>query len=340
MMSDHAHQLKLAFLGCGGIARDHLLGVQQYASRIQVTAAIDLDQDKAQAVSAATGAHVFTTLEQALAEGQFDAVDIMLPHHLHESTAVTSFEAGKHVLLEKPMATTLDACERILESARRAGTVFLVGEHAHYWPEVARAKQLIEDGAVGRVFTARATAPAQLDPYWFPNAQCWRFDKARTGGGITIDGGSHYVRPLRMWMGEIDEVVATMGHPLTPMQGESLVQALLRFESGDSAMFEFMIVDTVLGAEAMWRITGTRGQLAIYRDRGLWLHDAEHRDGIQVLESRGRAAAFGLELADFAAAVLDGKPLAAGPEESIADLRAALAMYRSVQSKRWKKVRE
>lgn len=338
MNPDPSQTLKLAFIGCGAIARDHLRGLQQYAPRIQVSAVIDLDREKAQAVGEQTGAQIFATLEEALPDGDFDAVDIMLPHHLHEIAAVAAFSAGKHVLLEKPLATTLDACERILESARQAGVVFMVGEQAQYWPEVVQAKQLIDDGAIGQVFTARATAPIEFDTYWFPNAQCWRFDEARTGGGITIDGGSHYLRPLRMWMGEIDEVIATVDHPLAQMQGESLVQALLRFASGRNAFFEFMIVDTTVGSEAVWRITGTLGQLVIYRDRGLWLHDADHRDGFQVMPSQGRAAPFGLELADFAAAVLDGKSLAAGPEDSLGELRAALAMYRSVQSKRWEKV--
>ena len=72
-----------------------------------------------------------------------------------------------------------------------------------------------------------------FDPYWFRGARPWRFDQARTGGGVVIDGSSHWLRPLRMWLGEIDEVVAALGHHLQPMEGESLARA--RAGSGGAA---------------------------------------------------------------------------------------------------------
>ena len=130
--------LKLAFLGCGGIARFHLDGIRRDAPRVTVTAAIDVDPAKANALARETGAQPCGSLDEALAGGDFDAVDIMLPHDLHEEAAIRCLEAGKHVLLEKPMAPTLDACDRILDAARRSGTVFMVAENAQYWPEVVR----------------------------------------------------------------------------------------------------------------------------------------------------------------------------------------------------------
>ena len=157
---------------------------------------------------------------------------------------------------------------------------------------------------------------------------------------MVIDGGSHWLRPLRMWLGEIEEVVAALDYPLAPMEGESLARALLRFRSGQLASFEAMMLPTVLGPDAWWRVIGTRGELVIesgFRG-GLRLYDADHRDGALVLEPQGYPRSFGPELADFAGAVLDGTPLAAGPEQSLGELRAALAIYRSAASKRWEKV--
>lgn len=134
-------KLKLAFVGCGAIARYHLDGINEHAPRIEVTAVIDLDSDKAEAYAKETGARPFRTLDEALAKGDFDAVDILLPHDLHETAAIQCFEAGKHVLLEKPMAPELDACDRILDAAKTAGTVFMVAENAQYWPEIVKAKR-------------------------------------------------------------------------------------------------------------------------------------------------------------------------------------------------------
>ena len=309
---------------------------------IDVTAAIDVDPARAGALADEMGAAVFPSLEDALAHGNFDAVDIMLPHDLHEEAAVRCFEAGRHVLLEKPMAPTLDACERILAAAQRAGTVFMVAENAQYWPEVARAREAIEAGAIGQPIAARArfTNTPRRDFFLDPeDARPWRFNAHRTGGGIVIDGGSHWIRPLRMWLGEVEAVVATLGRPLHQMEGESLAHALLRFRSGTSATFEALYRDGIFGPGELWRITGAEGEITIGGpDGAVRLYNDEHRDGQRLIEPAGYAASFGPELADFAHAVLEGTPLQAGPEESLGELRTALAIYRSAASGDWEDV--
>ena len=148
--------LKLALVGCGAIARFHLDGIKSHATNIEVTTLVDLDLAKAQAYADETGGQAFTSLDEALEKGDFDAVDIMLPHDLHEKIALQCFAAGKHVLLENPIAPALDACDRILSAAKEAPGVFMVAENSQYWPEIVEAKQQIEAGAIGEIITARA----------------------------------------------------------------------------------------------------------------------------------------------------------------------------------------
>ncbi len=339
-----SRDLKLAFVGCGAIAEMHLMGIKEAAPDIRITAAIDPVAARAEAMAKRTGATPYTSLADGLAQGDFDAVDLMLPHHLHEDVALESFAAGKHVLLEKPMALTPESCDRILASARAAGTVFMVAENAQYWPEVVRAKELLDAGAIGEVVTARATVNAPLDrtsPF-YAGARPWRFDKRSTGGGISLDVGSHWIRPLRMWLGEIDEAIAALDYPAKEMEGESLVRALFRFRSGTIATFDAgMLPGTVFGPEVLFRITGTGGEIVIESHAGgrLALYDSEHPKGLKE-EARGYLHSYGPEFADFASAVLHGTPLAAGPEQAIGELRTALAMYRSADSKQWEKVWE
>ena len=107
--------LTMAMVGCGNIARAHWRGIRNRASRIKVTAVVDSDPDNAASMSEQTGAVAYSSLSEALAKGSFDAVDLMLPHDLHEEAAIEAFKAGKHVLLEKPMAPNLVACERIMD---------------------------------------------------------------------------------------------------------------------------------------------------------------------------------------------------------------------------------
>jgi UDP-N-acetyl-2-amino-2-deoxyglucuronate dehydrogenase len=335
-----SQKLKIALVGCGGIAQAHWRGIQNYATQLQVTATVDTDPARAAAMAQQTGGQPFTSLEAALAEGDFAAVDIMLPHHQHEAAAVCAFAAGKHVVLEKPMAPTLAACERIVAAAQQAGTVFMVAEQAHYWPDARKVQELIQAGAIGAIITARA---------FFGNAagsnrggaRPWRYDLAMAGGGITIDGGAHWLRPLRMWLGEIDEVVAVTGHPLAAMEGESLARALLRFRTGTVAVFDALYGGAVIGPGEEFRVTGTQGELLIEKgNQGrLLLFDKAHPSGELILtKGDGRDASFGYELADFANAVLTGTPLAAGPEYSLGELRTALAIYRSAASRQWEKV--
>jgi predicted dehydrogenase len=180
---DAERRLRLAFVGCGAIAGWHLTALRAAASRTEVTAVVDVDADRAAAMAKETGADAFGSLGDALASGSFDAALVMVPHRLHEELALATLRAGKHLLLEKPMAPSLDACGRILDEARTAAAVFLVAENAQYWPEVVLARDLLDGGAVGEVITARAwhcTTPMTE----FHGAGSWRLSVAEAGGGV------------------------------------------------------------------------------------------------------------------------------------------------------------
>lgn len=336
-----ARKLKLALVGCGGIAQAHWKGIQAHSPRIQVTAVVDTDAERAAAMAEQTGATPFTSLAEALAQGDFEAVDILLPHSLHEEAAVLAFAAGKHVVLEKPMAHNLASAERIQDAARSAGTVFMVAEQAQYWPDARAVRDLIQSGAIGEIITARAFFGGPTGPLG-DGPRPWRYDLAMAGGGITMDGGAHWIRPLRMWLGEIDEVVAVTGRPLAEMDGESLSRSILRFTSGKVAVLDALTAGAAMGPGEEFRVTGTEGELLVEKGRGgrVLLFDRNHRDGKVILDNKdeGRAAAFGYELNDFVGAVLDGTPLEAGPEYSLGELRTAFAIYRSAESRQWEKV--
>jgi predicted dehydrogenase len=144
-----------------------------------------------------------------------------------------------------------------------------------------------------------------------------------------------------MWLGEIDEVVAVVGHPLAEMEGESLARALLRFQSGAVAVFDALFAGALIGPGEEFRVTGTQGELIIEKgiNGRLLLFNQAHPEGQLILtKGGGRDASFGYELDDFASAVLDGTPLAAAPAYSLGELRTALAIYRSAASRQWEKV--
>jgi len=346
--TDH-RVLRLALVGCGGIAEAHLAGAERVGARVEVTAVIDPDPGPRATLAERTGAPGFASLTEAIdrAGDRFDAADILVPHDLHEAITIEAIGAGKHVLLEKPMAIELEACDRILAAAAAAPSiVFLVAEQSQFWPDVVEAARLIADGAIGRPLFGRAC-------YWDRGVLArdlddgdpvpWRYLMARAGGGLAIDGGAHWIRPLRMLLGEVDEVVAVTGRHVDRMEGESWLQAILRFRDGPTATFEAFASTAPMAPTELFRVTGTEGELVIpgpdFVDAELRLHNAEHPAGTQVFwQERGRADSYGAELADFADTVLDGTAPAAPAQESLAELRTAKAIMRSARSGRWEPV--
>jgi UDP-N-acetyl-2-amino-2-deoxyglucuronate dehydrogenase len=336
-MSD---QLRTAIVGCGAIANWHLDANDRAGAPLAVTVAVDPVAENAQRIAARTDAAAYASLDAAIEAGGFEAALIAVPHHLHEALAITALRAGLHVLLEKPLAPTLDACSRILDAARAAGTVFMVAENAQYWPEVSTVRTLLANGVIGDVVTARAATffPALGDFYGGDHP--WRFDRAAAGGGVVIDTGSHWLRPLRVWLGEVDEVVAALGHPDPRMEGESLCRALLRFASGTIASFDAMLATGGIAPQPLFTVTGTTGELTVEASGWVKLWDGTEWKGKKVGEQGGYLRSYEIELADFASAVLRETLPEAPADYALGELRLALAMYRSATSGRWEKVWE
>jgi UDP-N-acetyl-2-amino-2-deoxyglucuronate dehydrogenase len=337
---DAERRLRLALVGCGAIAPWHLAALRAAALRTDVTVVVDVDTDRASTMARETGAEAFGSLDDALASGVFDAALVMVPHQLHEELAVTTLRAGKHVLLEKPLAPTLDACQRILiaaaEAARAAGTAFVVAENAQHWPEIVMTRDLIEEGAVGQVITARAwhcTTPMEE----FHGDGAWRFSLADAGGGVALDAGSHWLRPLRMWLGELAEVVAVTARPLEVMEGESMCRALCRFDSGVVASFDAVLSPGPVAAVPLFQITGTRGEIVIDGLGRVKLYDGSDVRGT-VIGQGGYLQSYEHQIAHFEAVVLDGVRAVVTADYALGELRGALAMYRSAHSGRWEPV--
>jgi len=327
--------LRVAIVGCGAIAEWHWTALRTAATRTRVTACVDPEPSRAQALAVKTGGKAYGALGDVLADDVADAVAIMVPHHLHERLALEAFHARRHVLLEKPMAPDLAACERIVAAARDAKTVFMVAENAQYWPGVARARELLAEGAIGRLVTARAWCGMPFMPQFYAKGG-WRYAVASAGGGVVIDAGSHFLRPLRLWCGELIDVVAVTGRPQADMEGESLCRALCRFDSGVVASFDAVLAVAGGAGIPRFQITGTAGEIVI---------DATHvrlfgpTGGAGTVEGESAyLRSYEGEWRDFEGAILDGTPLAASADYSLGELRAALAMYRSAASGRWERV--
>src|SRR4029079_11864634 len=120
--------------------------------------------------------------------------------------------------------------------------------------------------------------------------------------------GSHWLRPLRVWLGEADEGVAALGRPPPGMERESRCRALMRFESGFVAAFDAMLTTGAVANQPLFTVTGTKGECTIEGSGWVKLHDGSDWKGTKVGEQRGYLRPYEAELHDFARAVQHGSP--------------------------------
>jgi len=142
--------LSVGIIGAGGIAQAHMRAIEDN-DNIRLVAAMDVDADRAQAAAEKYGARAYTKLPDLLADQAVEAVHVCTPHSLHADQVVAAAEAGKHVLVEKPMTLTLPDCDRMIEACEQAGKILMVGQVMRYYPVNRKIREMIAEGIIGEV---------------------------------------------------------------------------------------------------------------------------------------------------------------------------------------------
>lgn len=199
---------RLGIIGAGGIAREVHVPVLRTFSDVKIVAVADADRAAAERLAGVHGIpYVMTDYRELLARSDVDVVLISTPNHLHAEMAVAALEAGKHVLLEKPMATCAAEAERIAAKARECGRILMVGMNNRFRPDAQQLKRYLEGGAFGDVYHVRT---GWLRRAGIPSWSRWFTDKARAGGGVLLDIGVHML-DLALWLLGNPRVVLVTG---------------------------------------------------------------------------------------------------------------------------------
>lgn len=237
--------MRLCLVGCGAISARHAAAIRLVNARKQaaspdsrlpdhivVVAAVDPMESAAAAMADDFRDHdcvAFDSLETALDSAMFDAVLLMVPPALNEELASLALRRDKSVLLQKPLAISEERAQHFLaevETIRAEGHngALLVSEHSQWWPEVLTAQWLVEQGHIGELLTGRSNFYGGLSGI---DGQSWRSKIDQGGGGIAMDGGTHWIRPLRMWFGEVVGVQGVAARMAAEAEGETFVKAIL-----------------------------------------------------------------------------------------------------------------
>ena len=169
----------------------------------------------------------FLGIERAVADPRVQALILALPHDLHRPAAEMIAAAGKHALVEKPIATNLQDADAMILAARQAGTILMVAEDMHFRPAIREAVRCILEGDIGEPLYFLSHAAGVRRP------RGWAAQADRLGGGVLMDMGVHYIRALRLLLGEPDAVFASRAMQIdTKISGEDSVQALFSSDAG------------------------------------------------------------------------------------------------------------
>jgi len=318
--------INVGLIGAGGITRSHLRGYAKIPEQARVTAVADVDLDQARIrADQIGGAAVFEDYRAMISEADIDAVDVCLPHHLHADAVVAAAEAGRHVLCEKPLCLTTDEAQAISQAVSDAGVTLMCAHNQLFMPAVARARDLLTDGALGQVYELRTTD--SFFNAFDPSTMGWRAQRASSGGGELIDTGYHPTYLLLYLAGsEPVEVVAMISkHRLTFSDGEDSAQVLVRFADGK--------VGTIVTSWAYEPATCTERFSAVGEQGSLWSNgtvlERKIRGGDSITSRFPAVDTFEAEVAHFVECIRDGIRPIQTERDGTNVLKVILGAYRS-----------
>jgi myo-inositol 2-dehydrogenase / D-chiro-inositol 1-dehydrogenase len=228
-------KIGLGIIGLGYIGKVHLRSSQKTAG-VELEAVADVSKRALNDAKKTGVRKTYSNYEDLLEDPKVDGVVIALPTHLHVDCAVKAAEAGKHIMLEKPIAKNSSDAKTIISAARRNSVKLMIGYPMRFTRVFSDLKSRLGTGELGDVVTAYAvnvsTGPFMHRGGHIPTpVPDWWFRKELTGGGALIDLGSHMINLLRWYFGEITDIRAQLGYRFN-LDLEDQAICLARFETG------------------------------------------------------------------------------------------------------------
>ncbi|MCX6033065.1 MAG: Gfo/Idh/MocA family oxidoreductase [Chloroflexi bacterium] len=327
-------EVRFGITGSGYMARTHAEAIRRLGSAARLVAF--WGGSRAPDLAARYGVDCERTAEGLAKRPDIDAIVVTTPHPLHARETMLALEAGKHVLVEKPMATTLEDCDRMVDTAARRGLILAVGYTLRFRNNAPRARDLIAAGAIGRVLTMHYSMIRRMDDNFGGNKLAWM--SSPDAVGFLIDGLPHGIDLIRWLTGAEARTVAGFSRTFLPGRAvEDSTVGLIEFSNGSICSLNVTNAATgpYPGEEARLSMIGSAGILDLnaFGD----LHLSDRAGGWRVVSSQPpvpfadpdaaftaveRMQAFYDQMQSFVDGI-QGKPMRAGTG---ADGRAAVAV--------------
>lgn len=225
--------MRVGLIGAGAIGAVRAVALAR-TRNCQLMGVHDVDEHRARSV--APNARYYPTARELIETPEIDAVIISTPPQYHEPLSLAAFAAGKHVLVEKPMAATVEACRSMASAATKAGLVLAVGYNHRYFEALKLVRDTVQSGALGTLSHVRAYAGhTGLSEFKAP----WMYDPSIMGGGALMDNGTHVIDLVRYVMGDVTEVYGHASNRIWNIDGvEDNALVLVRSSEGVTASIQ------------------------------------------------------------------------------------------------------
>jgi len=316
--------LTVAIVGAGQVGQQHTRAFAQLSPDVHIIGIADIDEQRAAELAAICGARAFTDY-QALLDLAPDIAVICLPHHLHREAGLTAAAAGSHILMEKPLAHTVEDAYAILDGCRQHGVLLSVGFVHRYRTEFQQAYQLITSGQIGTPAIAIDNFCSQGGVH----VPGWVWRKQHAGGGVLMYGGIHSIDRLR-WLldSEVQEVFARAVTYSQDVDVEDGLLATLIFANGCLATLAenspcYLVTPRVWDTE----IYGSQGRVRVRTREYLEFSSDSHAYRLNVTRDDNFAA----QAREFVAAVWERREPWITGKDGLRALEVAMAIYRSAE---------
>ena len=316
--------MALVVLGCGWIARRHAAAARRLRLPV-IFASRDVDRARAYAREFG-GVGAYGEYGAALRDPRARGVVVCTPHDRHLEDVLQALAAERHVLVEKPLACTLEEADRMLDAAARAGRVIMTAENFRFMPAFRWVRRALDARLLGDPREIHLIARG-----WRRHAG-WRLTPG-AGGGALIDGGIHYVHALRWWGGEVRRVFALRPRQtIGDMAGEDAVDLLAECDGGVVGFVANSLAAPGLSRFQWSSVTGTRATCFV-DNRGRWAF-VRGADGFRLRLFRRDTRGHERMLRAFDEAMASGRVTEMDGAEGRRDLAVVLAAYRSIAETR------
>ena len=317
--------LALCIVGCGNYARTVARAISSLDKHVELFFA-SRDRSKAQDYSRMFGGKdSFGSYEEAAGDVRVQALYFVTPHHLHCENALMAACHSKHILIEKPIARTLEEAQLIISAARDASVKLMVAENARFLPVIRKCKELLDQGAIGPLRLVQIQAEQAAAPTG------WRSSLEMSGGGVFIDGGIHAIDNLVYLAGMPTKLYAsTLPKTIPHLEGEDGMAVMAQMAGGVVGLINYSWGNATSSGSPWLSVTGARGRIHIEIGRARLV--LETPSGQEEFQFTSGDYGWKDMVIEFVESVRqDRTPLISG-EEGMRDLEVVLKAYESART--------